>query len=191
MNDNIRAKRTKYTLVKRGNRTLIGLLAGVLLIAGTLVYSYDMEPKTLTVTRHNIASSAIPSSFDGKTILQFSDVHLGKDYTHDQLQTLVNRINREQPDIVVFTGDLIDNFNQYGSQRNEARHLLAQIEAPLGKYAVFGNHDRLSLRLLSAPELSVIQLRHRKPSNLALLRPASGLPSLDWYGKGSYGRPWP
>ena len=134
MNHNISVKRTK--------RTLIGLLASLLLTAGTLFYSYDMEPKTLTVTRHHITSSTIPHGFDGKTILQFSDVHLGKNYTHDQLRTLVNCINQEQPDIVVFTGDLIDNFNQYGSHRKGAQPILAQIQAPLGKYAVFGNHDR-------------------------------------------------
>lgn len=122
---------------------LIGLCTNILLILGTGFYATEIEPKVLSVTRIDIENSYVQESFDGKTIIQFSDTHLGPDYTIDQLQSLVDRMNLLKPDMVVFTGDLFDNYAEYGSKnRRLAQKVLAKIEAPLGKYAVYGNHDR-------------------------------------------------
>lgn len=122
---------------------LIGLCTNILLILGTGFYATEIEPKVLSVTRIDIENSYVQESFDGKTIIQFSDTHLGPDYTIDQLQSLVDRMNLLKPDMVVFTGDLFDNYAEYGSKnRKLAQKVLAKIEAPLGKYAVYGNHDR-------------------------------------------------
>lgn len=74
--------------------------------------------------------------------MQFSDVHLGPEFTLKQLEHLVEKMNELHPDIVVFTGDLIDKFGSYSAEREEAKVILQKIYAPLGKYAVFGNHDR-------------------------------------------------
>ncbi len=59
-----------------------------------------------------------------------------------QLEHLVEKMNELHPDIVVFTGDLIDKFGSYSAEREGAKAILQKIYAPLGKYAVFGNHDR-------------------------------------------------
>lgn len=122
---------------------LIGLCTNILLILGTGFYATEIEPKVLSVTRIDIENRYVQESFNGKTIIQFSDTHLGPDYTIDQLQSLVDRMNLLKPDMVVFTGDLFDNYAEYGSKnRKLAQKVLAKIEAPLGKYAVYGNHDR-------------------------------------------------
>ncbi|WP_082062971.1 metallophosphoesterase [Paenibacillus sp. IHBB 10380] len=115
----------------------------VLLVLGIGFYAVEIEPKSLSVTRIDIANKYVQKSFDGIEIVQFSDTHLGPDYTVDQLQSLVDRMNLMNPDMVVFTGDLMDHYTQYGSNNRElAQKVLAKIEAPLGKYAVYGNHDR-------------------------------------------------
>ncbi|MFD0589670.1 metallophosphoesterase [Paenibacillus sp. GCM10027627] len=115
----------------------------LLLLAGAFYYAMEVEPDELTVTRLNIVNERIPLSFHGFKIVQFSDTHLGPDYSVEQLQMLVEAIRRLGPDIVVFTGDLIDHFGKYGSEnREEAQRVLAQINAPYGKFAVYGNHDR-------------------------------------------------
>ncbi|MGG0256602.1 metallophosphoesterase [Bacillus toyonensis] len=75
-------------------------------------------------------------------VVQFSDTHLGPNFTHKQLTELVNQMNKLKPDIVVFTDDVIDNVGEYGSQRQKAQFILTQIHTLLGTYAVFGNHDR-------------------------------------------------
>ena len=53
--------------------------------------------------------------------MQFSDVHLGPEFTLKQLENLVEKINALSPDVVVFTGDLIDKFGSYKAEREEAK----------------------------------------------------------------------
>jgi hypothetical protein len=115
----------------------------LVMIASISLYYYarHVEPNLLHVEHHTIQSSSVTSELDGIRILQFSDLHLGEFYSLTKFQRLVHRINELQPDIVVFTGDLVDNFSKYPDQRRIAP-ILQQIQAPLGKYAVYGNHDQ-------------------------------------------------
>lgn len=106
------------------------------------LYAFHFEPTSLSITRTDIKNPNIPKGFQGVKIVQFSDTHFGPDFSHKQQKMLVEQINELRPDIVVFTGDLIDNFAEYGFERKETQAILSQIHAPLGKYAVFGNHDR-------------------------------------------------
>ncbi|CAM3077941.1 metallophosphoesterase [Paenibacillus taichungensis] len=118
-------------------------IALVLVLLGIGCYAREIEPKALAVTRLDIVNEFVPVSMNGIQIVQFSDTHLGSDYSVDQLQSLVDRMNRLKPDIVVFTGDLMDHYTRFGSDnRKKAQRVLAKINAPLGKYAVYGNHDR-------------------------------------------------
>lgn len=120
------------------------LIAVTLVLICTAIYVYisKVEPRALTVTDHTLASSQLPKAFEGMRIVQFSDVHVGPDYSLRQLRHLINRINAQHPDIIVFTGDLFDNFSQYEGDPQDVFHILAQLKAPLGKFAVYGNHDR-------------------------------------------------
>ena len=73
-------------------------------------------------------------------ILHLTDMHLHVTYKVSRLAALVNQINAEQPDLVVFTGD----FLRWGTPMPQARaigRILSRIRAPLGKFAVRGNHD--------------------------------------------------
>lgn len=106
------------------------------------LYAFQFEPKSLSITWTDIESPNIPKGFQGVKIVQFSDTHFGPNFSHEQQKKLVDQINELKPDIVVFTGDLIDKFEEYGSERKDTQTILSQIRAPLGKYAVFGNHDR-------------------------------------------------
>lgn len=105
-------------------------------------YATEIERRLVSVTWNEIEAPTIPKEFNNKKILQFSDVHLGPEFTLKQLDNLVEKMNELCPDIVVFTGDLIDKFGSYNEEREEAKEILRKIHAPLGKYAVFGNHDR-------------------------------------------------
>ncbi|PEA88302.1 metallophosphoesterase [Bacillus thuringiensis] len=121
---------------------VITFLTIIILLMSTYLYARYVEPKKVTITCNYIKSKYIPNGFSGMKVVQFSDTHLGPNFTIEQLKELVNQMNMLKPDIVVFTGDLIDNFGEYGSQKQKAQSILTQIHAPLGKYAVFGNHDR-------------------------------------------------
>ncbi|QJD82127.1 metallophosphoesterase [Cohnella herbarum] len=104
-------------------------------------YGFTIVPKRLSITRLEVYSPSLPESFEGVTLLQFSDTHLGPQFTLPRLRQLVDVIQTIRPDIVVFTGDLHDAGSADNIAKYDPSPLLADIQAPLGKYAVYGNHD--------------------------------------------------
>ncbi|MCZ0754272.1 metallophosphoesterase [Anoxybacillus sp. J5B_2022] len=121
-------------------KSIASLLGGIAITSFGYYYARFIEPKRLTVTNHTIYHPLIPKSFDGIKIVQFSDTHLGYHFSLAELRHIVNRINDLQPDIVFFTGDLMDKPNQYHSP-HDITPILAKIRAPLGKFCIYGNHD--------------------------------------------------
>lgn len=107
---------------------------------GGYYYACEIEPKFLDITTHTIHHPLIPAAFHNKKIIQFSDTHLGFHYDLPQLKKLVQKINSLSPDIVFFTGDLMDEPNKY-DRPDEIAPILSEINAPLGKFAIYGNHD--------------------------------------------------
>ncbi|MFD1735614.1 metallophosphoesterase [Bacillus salitolerans] len=128
---------TRRSFLKKAYRLTIGTTLTILF---GYTYARFIEPKQLEVTEHSIRSSFIPEPFDGVKILQFSDTHIGHYYDARQLEQLVETINHLKPDLVLFTGDLIDAPDQYGHPE-ELIPILKKIVAPLGKFAIYGNHD--------------------------------------------------
>lgn len=107
-----------------------------------LIWGKFIEPNLLTTNDYRITENSLPDSFDGVKIVHFSDVHYGTGFTENRLKKLTNEINSLKPDIVVFTGDLIDQ--KYQTTESDIKNIvkyLNKIEANLGKYAVIGNHD--------------------------------------------------
>lgn len=91
------------------------------------------------VSRIELSFPHLPVAFDGTRLLVFSDVHLGHYFYSRDLASLIERkINPLQPDLVCFTGDL---FDKKMTEREQVTTVLKSIRAPLGKYAVLGNHD--------------------------------------------------
>lgn len=116
------------------------LLAAVGVSAGGYYYAGKVEPSLLKVNRHQIVHPDIPEKFDQFKIIQFSDTHLGFQYTLEQLNELIEKINSLQPDVLFFTGDLLDTPNKY-KEADKVITLLQKLNAPFGKFAVYGNHD--------------------------------------------------
>ena len=113
--------------------TLLGAAA-----ATGAVYSHFIEPNMLR--RRNFS---VGNGENGKIvrIVHFTDVHLGRFYSIRKFNRLVADIKKLNPDIVVFTGDLIDNPTEYPVDTERVSRILKRIKAPLGKYAVTGNHE--------------------------------------------------
>lgn len=130
-------KITRRSFLKR---TIGSLFSIVGLGAGGYYYSREIEPKLLDVNHHKIINPSIPAGFNQFKIVQFSDTHLGFQYTAKQLKKLVKKINAFNPDIIFFTGDLMDAPNQY-HEENIIIPLLKELHAPFGKFAIYGNHD--------------------------------------------------
>lgn len=73
-------------------------------------------------------------------IVQFTDTHIGDYFSLEQLEKVANKINEQNADIVVFTGDLFDIAREH-SATEDVVSILGKIKAPLGKLAIFGNRD--------------------------------------------------
>ncbi|MBD1224393.1 metallophosphoesterase [Virgibacillus halodenitrificans] len=127
----------RRSFLKKAFGSVITLLG---LTGGTYYYAKELEPQMLTISEHEIYSNKITAAFNKFKIIQFSDTHLGFHYTLKQLEELVNKINQENPDLIVFTGDLIDEPDKYIPNSRLIR-LLGSLEAKFGKYWVYGNHD--------------------------------------------------
>lgn len=116
------------------------LAAGALTAGGGYGYARYLEPHMIETTEHTIKSSLIPHGFDGFKIVQFSDAHLSDYFTLEDLKTVILTINESKPDLIVFTGDIIDNPDTY--QHHQAViPLLRKLNAPFGKLCIYGNHD--------------------------------------------------
>ncbi len=116
----------------------------IFLIIAFIIYIYSrfIEPEMLSIHYENISSPYVAQKSNIK-ILQFSDIHLSDYFDIEDLNRVVDKINGEHPDIVVFTGDLIDHYNDYNYKGDIDKiwGALKRIDAPLGKFAVYGNHD--------------------------------------------------
>lgn len=115
----------------------IGLAGGGLLFSGMIIgvvkWAYDFK-----VRRVGIRIPDLPESFNGLRIIQISDLHLGSWASSEPLEEAVDLINREDADIVVFTGDLV---NSTSDEALKFKNSLARIKSRYGIFSVLGNHD--------------------------------------------------
>jgi uncharacterized protein len=133
----MKKKLSRRTFIKR---TFGSFLTMVSAGYGGYFYAHQIEPRLLKINKHEIQHVDIPKSFDGFRIVQFSDTHLGFQYDLDQFKKMLSKISSLKPDIIFFTGDLMDAPNQYPLS-NEIVPLLKNLQAPFGKYSIYGNHD--------------------------------------------------
>lgn len=125
-------------------KKLFNFLSIIFLIAlAFYIYARFMEPNSLKVNYENIESNYINKGSKELKILQFSDMHISEYFDEKDIKNVVEKINEEHPDIVVFTGDLIDEYNNYENKDNvnEIWNNLKEIDADIGKFAIYGNHD--------------------------------------------------
>jgi len=114
----------------------------LLFIVGTILWARFIGTKGLIVKEYAVTSKKIPENFSGLKIVHFSDLHYGSTVHESELKSLIEKINELKPDIVVFTGDLIDK--DYYNTDEDIDYItksLKDIQARLGKYGVIGNHD--------------------------------------------------
>ncbi len=113
-----------------------------ILVFAILLYARYVGTMGLKTKEYAIFTTDLPDGFDGLKIVHFSDIHYNRSITVDKLKMVVDEINLINPDIVVFTGDLIDK-NGILRERDYDNliNLLLKINAKYGKYAVMGEHD--------------------------------------------------
>ncbi len=123
----------------------IGFLSMVMVIYGATEGWRHFQVKEVTFT-----SKDLPQVFDGYRIVQFSDLHIGTiaGYPKD-VQRIVEIINAQQADLIVFTGDLV---NHKADELEEVDSILSGLHARDGVYSVLGNHDYSTYLRWESPE---------------------------------------
>ena len=127
----------------KGHGFLKFILVLIIICAGIYYYARYVGTTGLVIKQYSVINEKIPESFHGFKIVQFSDTHYGMTTFNDELKNMVSKINILNPDIVVFTGDLVDyHYNLNDDEKNDIINILSEIDASLGVYAVTGNHDQ-------------------------------------------------
>ena len=126
-----RCKRWKWT-------KYLGLVMGIggfaAIWSGILYTRTHIQTINLTVE-----SDKLPEAFDGYRIAQISDLHLGTWGSKTEfIESFVDSINSLHPDLIVFTGDAV---NQKSDEMKPFINILARLEAKDGVYSILGNHD--------------------------------------------------
>ncbi len=90
------------------------------------------------IRKVKLALNNLPSEFDGLKLIQISDIHSGSFFNKTAVKGGVEMLMAENPDMVFFTGDLVNN---NAEEFKEYFNIFNKIKAPLGVYSTLGNHD--------------------------------------------------
>lgn len=127
-------KKAKKNLTRK-QRILHNILVSLILIF--LIFILLGFLPGIDVSRYQYFSDKVPKAFDDFTILQISDLHC-EEFGKDQAK-LIKKIDAQKPDIIVFTGDLIDNYHD--SIEPTVKLIRALAEKDYVMYRVSGNHE--------------------------------------------------
>jgi hypothetical protein len=145
--DDTNVKRKRHRRRHPVRKIVFALLLILFIVVG---YSRFVEPYLLTTSYmeydapqliHDGIIRQDRSESPNLKIALFADTHFSKYYTTENFENVIERINSENPDIVFFLGDLIDNYSTYEGNVEDIENGLSRINASIGKFAVYGNHD--------------------------------------------------
>jgi len=117
---------------------LIGGILGIVLLSiiirGIIIGRFDFR-----VIKQILHFENLPKAFDGLRIVQISDMHIGSFYNHqDEIQEAIDLINSLNPDLILFTGDMVNNTAE---ETRGWKELFLQLKSSMGMYSILGNHD--------------------------------------------------
>jgi predicted MPP superfamily phosphohydrolase len=144
---------------------------GILAIAGVKGF---LNSRNLELVKGKVYLKRLPPAFDGLKIGQITDIHAGPLVPSELIKTGVNLIMEEQPDLIVLTGDFVSGatkilWTAYGGFKQHhydyCMQELGRLKAPLGIFAVLGNHD-----FWSGPEVAAKVARGLERIGVRVLR---------------------
>ncbi|CAL2089373.1 Metallophos domain-containing protein [Tenacibaculum sp. 190524A02b] len=104
----------------------------------SLLYGIFKGKFNYKVLKYQLSFKDLPEAFDGFTITQITDIHSGSFDNKEKIGYGVDLINEQQSDVILFTGDIVNNF---AHEMDDWISVFSQLKAPMGKYSILGNHD--------------------------------------------------
>lgn len=114
----------------------------LLIFISFILYTKYIATEGLIFKERRVINSRIPDSFDGAKIIHFSDLDYGTTIFLDEVKSMVKKINLRNPDLILFSGDLIDSSYTISNEESEKLIIeLSKLNANIDKYAVLGDED--------------------------------------------------
>lgn len=135
----------------------MGLAMGGSLFA-TLLYGFNNKYR-YQLRKVQMSFERLPAIFRGLRIAHISDIHSGSFTDKLAVQKGIEKILDAQPDLILFTGDLV---NDRADEMNEYKELFARLKAPLGVYSILGNHDYGDYVRWESPQAKIENLERLK-----------------------------
>ncbi|WBX71357.1 metallophosphoesterase [Tenacibaculum retecalamus] len=123
-----------------GRRSFVAKLAlGIAAIPfASILYGIFKGKYNYKVIKYQLSFKDLPDAFDGFTITQVTDIHSGSFTNKEEISYGVDLINEQKSDLLLFTGDIVNNF---AHEMDDWIDVFKKLEAPVGKYSILGNHD--------------------------------------------------
>ena len=126
-------KNNRFKIISKTGM-IISLIPFLLIVYGMVYGRYDYTVKYQTLEFDNL-----PLKFDNFRIVQISDFGIGSLNGNDkELKEIVSIVNSLNPDVIIFTGDLV---NHFANEVNGTEQILSKFSARCGKFSILGNHD--------------------------------------------------
>jgi uncharacterized protein len=110
-----------------------------LIVFGIILYGITSGRFHFKVSRISLSFNNLPDAFNGLKVIQISDLHTGSLYSNiKKFDKVVSIINNEKPDLIFFTGDIV---NEFAGELNGWESFFSKLNAKYGKFSVLGNHD--------------------------------------------------
>jgi predicted MPP superfamily phosphohydrolase len=103
-----------------------------------LLYGMIKGKYNFKVLKYELEFADLPDTFDGFTMTQISDIHSGSFDNKNKINYAVDLINKQKSDVILFTGDLVNNV---AHEMDDWKELFSSLSAKEGVFSVLGNHD--------------------------------------------------
>jgi predicted MPP superfamily phosphohydrolase len=124
----------------------------------SLVYGFSNK-YNYKIHRMKLAFDNLPASFKGLKIVQISDIHSGSFMDKQAVQKGVDMVLKEQADLILFTGDLV---NDKATEMADYMDVFSSLKAPMGVFSTLGNHDYGDYTAWKDPATKQANLEHVK-----------------------------
>lgn len=104
----------------------------------SIIYGMTKGKYNFQIIKHTLFFDDLPSAFDGFNITHISDIHSGSFDDENKIDYAINLINEQNSDVILFTGDIVNN--TFDEMNPWIEHF-KKLKAPFGKFSVLGNHD--------------------------------------------------
>jgi predicted MPP superfamily phosphohydrolase len=143
--------------IRSGTWAIALLLIGIAFVQGA---------RPPMVSHYRVTLPHLPTALDGTRIVLLSDLHLGSQYGATWFSALVGRVQALRPDLILLGGDIVEG---HGPADHALQSVFARLRAPLGVYAVTGNHERYgdTRAVIEMTEAAGVQWLHDEMISIA------------------------